>query len=471
MLSIEVNPMWRLTVAFLLSVVGTSGLTLLDEGGGISLLLCKGSGGVSTLLYDAFGGTLLLSPSAITDHGFPLSNEVLAAVALGETPPSASPARRLPGKVSDEEYAKAVQWLEEKARALIRASARPMHDGTTAFLPQAGSHYNAFWLRDYAYMLEGCPEAFSHEEVRRACLTFVAGIGKDGSGVDCIRLDGTPIYKPGGGTMGENPVTDGGPFTVDVAWRTYQILQDRELLSRIIDRLEATMQAVPRNPETGLVHIDPKRPYDRCPYGFTDTVRKTGDVLFTSLLDIRASRQMADLYRALDRQSDAERWSRSTAVKTEAVRQVFWGDELGLFLAATVRCRQPDIWGSAFAVHLDVATPQQADRIAAYFVAHYEELVQRGCVRHLPGGMYWEMACPPETYQNGGYWGVATGWFAEVLARVDRDLAKRTLFDLIQEYQQHGVNEWILNEKVGVPDYTAGAALPLASIRRIGIGR
>jgi len=41
-----------------------------------------------------------------------------------------------------------------------------MNDGTAAFAPQAGSTaYNAFWLRDYAYMLEGCPEAFTPKEM------------------------------------------------------------------------------------------------------------------------------------------------------------------------------------------------------------------------------------------------------------------------------------------------------------------
>src|SRR5215213_8013258 len=66
-----------------------------------------------------------------------------------------------PSKTIDE----AVHWLQHKSQQLIRASRHAMHDGTTAFPPQVGSHYDAFWLRDYAYMLEGCPQAFTDDEL------------------------------------------------------------------------------------------------------------------------------------------------------------------------------------------------------------------------------------------------------------------------------------------------------------------
>jgi hypothetical protein len=33
----------------------------------------------------------------------------------------------------------------------------------------------------------------------------------------CVPPAPPVIYKPGYGTMGENPAADGGPFTVDVA--------------------------------------------------------------------------------------------------------------------------------------------------------------------------------------------------------------------------------------------------------------
>lgn len=359
-------------------------------------------------------------------------------------------------------------WLQGKSLELVRSSRTTMQDGTAAFVPQAGAGYDAFWLRDYAYMLEGCPEAFTRQELRDACLTFVRALRDDGAGVDCVKLDGTPIYMPGYGTMGENPVADGSQFTVDVAWRTHQQLRDSALLKEIIDPLVEAMHAVPRDRQTDLVFIDPLKPWDRCPYGFTDGIRMTGSVLFCSLLDVRASRQLADLLNDTGRTDEAATWQAAAEAKVNAVRETFWDPNVGLFRAATAKCRQPDIWGSVFAVHQGVADAKQSLAVASYLKDHYAELVQEGQIRHLPGNMAWEATQNGVGgYQNGGFWGVATGWFVAALRLADPPLADRTMTDLIHSYQRRGVQEWIHNEQAGVSNYTASATLPLATFRSL----
>jgi len=360
----------------------------------------------------------------------------------------------------------AVGWLRGKARTMIRASRRPMKDSVAAFLPQAGGGYDAFWLRDYEYMVEGCIDAFTDKELTDACLVFVDAERRDGACVDCVRLDGTPIFKPGMGTMGENPVADGSQFTVGVAWHTYRRVQDRALLQRIIDRLVKAMQCVPRNPATGLVHIRPGG-YDRCPYGFTDTVREQGDVLFCSLLQVEASRRLADLLAAVGRPADAERWRREADCLAASIRTAFWDKSLGLFRAATVQCKEPDIWGSAFAVYLGVASGEQSLAVARYFQRHYDQLVQCGQIRHLPGGMYWQAAGPKDEYQNGGFWATPTGWFVYTLDLADPALADRTVLEMVGDFRRRGIMEWVLGEKKGVPDYVASAALPITGIEKM----
>jgi hypothetical protein len=359
-----------------------------------------------------------------------------------------------------------VHWLESKSRDLIRASRRPMKDGVSAFPPQAGSGYDAFWLRDYTYALEGCAEALTDKELRDACRLFVKSLRGDGDGVDCVRFDGTPIYQPDYGTMGTNPVADGSPFTVDMAWQTYSRLQDKKLLAEIIDPLLKTIAAVPRNPKTHLVHLRPEG-YDRCPYGFTDSVRKQGDELFCSLLLIQADRQLAEMLVVLQRDDEARKFRADADRVAESVRSIFWDDGVGLFRAATIRCREPDIWGSAFAVYLGVATDKQAQRIAQYFQQHHHEIVQKGQSRHLPGGVYWEIACPKDTYQNGGYWATPVGWFIYALDLVDPKLADQTLVDLVNDFQQRGVTEWVFGEHTAVPNYLSSATLPLAGAKRM----
>jgi hypothetical protein len=366
-----------------------------------------------------------------------------------------------------ETLADATAWLRAEARRLIRACRRPMRDGTAAFPPQVGAGYNAFWLRDYAYMVEGCGDAFTDRELIDACRLFVGAGRADGACVDCVKFDGTPIYKPGMGTMGENPVADGSQFTIDVAWHAYRRTHDHALVRQIIDRLVKAIRAVPRNPQTGLVHIRPGPGYDRCPYGFTDTVRKQGDELFSSLLLVQAARQLADLLDAAGRPGAAQHWRTEADRVAAGIRQVFWDPPLGLFRAATVQCREPDIWGSAFAVYLDVASQEQSLAVAKYFATHYAEIVQHGQVRHLPGGMYWEKACPKDQYQNGGFWATPVGWFVYTLDLADPGLADRTVVEMVRDFQRRGVVEWVFREKVGVTDYVANAALPLAGIDRM----
>jgi hypothetical protein len=366
-----------------------------------------------------------------------------------------------PNKLSD-----AVTWLETEAHRIIRASKRTMADGTAAFPPQVGLGYEAFWLRDYEYTLEGSVDSYSDEELIDACRLFVANMRTDGAGVDCIKFDGTPIYKPGFGSMGLNPVADGSQFTVAVAWHTWRRTHDERLLRAIIDPLVKTMNAVPRNPNTGLVHIQPGDERNRCPYGFTDTIRKQGDLLFCSLLYVQACRQISELLDAVDRDDDVVYWKAEGERVTRSIRSTFWDEQVGLFRAATVCCREHDIWGSAFAVYLGVADSEQSQAVARYFRDHYSEIVQHGQIRHLPGGMYWEQAdCARDTYQNGAYWATPTGWFVYTLDLVDPDLADRTVIDLVRDFRNGGACEWIIGSRRQLPNYLASAALPLAGIR------
>lgn len=370
-----------------------------------------------------------------------------------------------PEKISS--VSEAVSWLEQASTQIIRDCRRDMPNGMSAFPPQVGIGYEAFWLRDYAYMLEGDVEAFTDKELKDACRFFIGGIRNDGAGVDCMKFDGTPIYKPGMGSMGENPVADGSQFTVLVAWYTYQKTQDKEFLREIIDALVKTMRACPLNPQTGLVFIDPAKPYDRCPYGFTDTVRKTGDELFSSLLFVQASQCMASLMRELKRDEDSKWWSDEAEIVSGKIRAVFWDEEIGLFRAATAQCKEPDIWGSAFAVYLGVANEEQTKRIADYFKNHYSELLQRGQLRHTPGGTYWEAAGKRDEYQNGGYWATPMGWFIYTLSRIDSNLAHQTTIDFANEMRELNFPEWSFGDRIQLPRYCASAALPLAGIRKI----
>lgn len=149
----------------------------------------------------------------------------------------------------------------------------------------------------------------------------------------------------------------------------------------------------------------------------------------------------------------------------EAILNTFWDEKVGLFRAATVQCREHDIWGSAFAVYLGVAKDKKATAIATYFKSHYSEIVQHGQIRHLPGGVYWEVGRAHDAYQNGAYWATPTGWFVYALDLVDSDLANQTVADMADHFREFGACEWIFDSQIKLPDYLASASLPLAGIR------
>jgi len=361
----------------------------------------------------------------------------------------------------------AAAWLEAAGRKTILCAERQMADGTRVYAPQAGCKDKAFWLRDYVMMLEG--GLVPKDRIVPCAKIFLGAVSPEGFGVDCVKFDGTPVYKPGYGTMGDNPVLDGSPYTVKLAYESWRATGEAYFLSEDVLRLLAkTLAAIPLEPEGCLAWIDPSRAWERCPFGFIDTVRLGGACLFPSLLTIEARRDFAEMLEAAGRQPEAREQRRQADAMAAAVETRFWDASVGLYRAATHRCREHDVWGSAYAVWLGVADREHAQRVAAYFRDNYDGLVQRGQIRQLPAGVYWEdAAIGRDTYQNGAYWGTAAGWFAWTLARVDRPKALALFDELVADYRARGANEWVLGERVECPDYLSSLALPLQGLRRV----
>jgi hypothetical protein len=405
------------------------------------------------------------TPSAAGNSPLTVAVDVPARRTLGETAhvlaqnPNVASAQPDIGPVAS--VSDALSWLQNRSTDMIGASAVSMSNGITAFLPQVGSFYDGFWLRDFAYMLEGNPGAFSNQQAESAAQLFIDALRWDGAGVDSIGLNGTPYYEPQSGQFGSDPVADGSPFTVDVAWRVFQKTGDSSFVSRNILLLEKSLNSTPRDTDNGLVYIDTTR----SAYGFTDLVPKRGDDLFCSLLFIRACRELSDLFLAVGAADKAAAWQATAASLTAQVTATFWDAQTGLFLAATQQCRQPDIWGSAFAAYLGVATPAESISVANYFKIHYSEIVQHGQLRELPGGMYWQnFPGPKDTYQNGGYWATPMGWFINTIDLVDHQMADQTILQLAQNLYVNGILEDIFGDTGWNPGYNSSAALPLAGI-------
>jgi len=358
-------------------------------------------------------------------------------------------------------------WLVEECRRLLRECQVQGHDGTVLYTPDAQKHYNALWTRDFCYMVEGAGRLIPVEDIAGGIDYLLAGQREDGAIPDRVEPDGTPVYcaGPKGSPLGSRPPTDNPQFLVKLVSEYLALTSDLDFVESRLDALWRGLASVPTSGE-GAAYVDPASPHSG--YGFTDTVAKTGAEYFSTLLLWEAWHLMGQMARKLE-DHDLAHDAYEQAERVRRTLAQFWDDELGMMRAAMYDCRQLDLWGSAYAVRLGAVGSGQRRRIARFFADLYDSCVLRGYVRHLVAGQYWErllIPVPHDTYQNGGYWAVPSGWVARCLLSSDSpELASKLVTDLIAEFRREGACEWIGEQECALPGYVASATLLLDSVK------
>jgi hypothetical protein len=345
----------------------------------------------------------------------------------------------------------------------------PAYDGTSLYVPDGRSYYQALWTRDFAYMVENAGELMPPGEVEGCIRYLLAGQRADGVIPDRVKPDGLAVYVAG---PEDAPMAgwnlDNGPFLVIAAdaylkrvdaWRAAALFKEWGAnLARGVD-------VIPLSP-AGLVWNDPAAPHS--PYGFTDTVCKTGELLFESLLLWDAWRRLA---RRLEQTGEAAQAAdiSSRAARIEQNLDHLWDGEAGAFLAASQDCRQIDVWGNAFALWLDFPLRAKRAAIQEFLARNYERFVQRGQVRHLLEPETWQRLFIPilsGEYQNGAYWATASGWVWSALREIRPDLARHLLDDLCTDFAQNGVYECVNGSYRKLDSYVVSATNILGALRR-----
>ena len=361
-------------------------------------------------------------------------------------------------------------WLAGRVAELLKGCRVAADDGTMLYTPDGKGNYRALWTRDFAYMVENAGDLIPMRDVQTGLQHLIDGIREDGATPDRVRPDNVAVYTAGpeDHPMGE-PNIDNAQFlviAVDEHLKRLPSASARVFFQCWAPSLDRAMHWIPRAGD-GLVWNDPLKPHS--PYGFTDTVRKTGGLFFESLLYWTAAQRMSRWHEAAGDKALARVYRREARLIEGGV-EALWDPQVGAFYAATRDCRQVDIWGNAYAVWLDFPLKNWRKPVLRFLEANRQKFIWRGQVRHLAKGEYWQSmfaGVEPERYQNGAYWATASGWMVFALSQRNSEAALTMWDDLIRDFRTGDICECINEGYRQLPSYVVSACNPLAVARRL----
>ena len=226
------------------------------------------------------------------------------------------------------------------------------------------------------------------------------------------------------------------------------------------------METIPLSAH-GLVYNNSYRPHS--PYGFTDTVRKTGELFIESVLYWTACLRLSYWHqRAGNIRQMVDYLQKSIHIENNL--NLLWDGNTNAFFAATLECRQVDIWGNLYALYVGFPLRKYQAQVSQFLVNNYSRYIWHGQVRHLLSGDYWQQLLTPietEQYQNGAYWGAAAGWAVWVIAQANPGLAEQILSELVSDYTQAGIYECVNQGYQKLQGYVVSGTNPLGAVRRL----
>lgn len=358
-------------------------------------------------------------------------------------------------------YKELTGYLHSLSLELIKGCRQTAYDGTTLYTPDGVASYNALWLRDFSYMAEYAGFAIPEKDITECIQYSINHRREDGWMPDRVCSDGTGVFAAGemGSPIGEANL-DNTPFLVFTVYSLSKRMDTQTFAALFKEwepHLKQGLKLIPLSP-SGLVYSSPGKPHS--PYGFTDTVCKTGELFMESLLLWRALRMMNAL--CLLTKTDDRDFYMEAGKRIEGSLSSLRDDKTGLYLAASQDCRQLDIWGNAYMLYIDFpcsASDKQA--VLDFLTAHYEDYMYKGQVRHLLKGEYWQkllIEVPDETYQNGAYWATATGWIIWCLHQVQPCLALKALKEVTDYFKEEGVFECVNEHYQKLDSFVVSAA-------------
>lgn len=448
------------------------------------------------------------------------------------SPPSQKPSpprAAVPGFTPD---VASLDFLRTMARDVVTASRVAPPESKVGFAlvtPCGRRGYPAFWIRDFSMSLDcgliESDEIEAHLKLVARCQNgdttrpLANGLSVPPFAIpDHVDFDGRGVFFPGtyssgddqgSGAYGRLPPFDDDYEFIHIAhalWRardagSRSTKADAPSASAPIEWLREPIEgrplleclrlafAVPTfDPSSGAVVTDEAR--RAVGFGFCDGIVLTGSLLFATLLRERAAQELADLCEAAGDSVHAVELRAAAATIRDHVAATFADPTpgSGWLLAATGIGRQPDVWGTLFALESAAIAGEPAARARAAVVAAVRRgtITLEAAVRHVPtdrdarADSAWERTSGVAhgTYQNGAYWHTPTGWLIDVVQQDDGELAAQ----LFQEYVDHlKRGDFRISPQNGAPwecfgqggrgaqngAYLTSIALPLSVLERL----
>lgn len=350
-----------------------------------------------------------------------------------------------------------VQWMREATIQQLKGCRVRGAADIWIHTPDGLGNYKALWTRDFYYMIEYAGDLMDSKVVKESIYYLLNGQRDDGCIPDRVDIEGKPLYSPGADNSPlADHALDNGSFMALLVCSYVNQFNDEALFRDVEGKLRKGLDFISRK-KSGLVYNDPKHP--QCVYGFTDIVKKTGNLLFSSLLYYKACREMEKLCRKYNYENPDIYKVRSDNIQKNIYRLM--DKNSGMFWAADKDCKQIDIWGSAFAVNIGLTSAEQSKKISEYLIRNADQIVFNGQIRHLPGSdSGWNnlfLSCEEGTYQNGAYWATPLAWVVPVIAKQNLPLARKIVLDVINDFQKNGINECVNIDYIKIPNYVVSA--------------
>jgi hypothetical protein len=338
--------------------------------------------------------------------------------------------------------------------------------GFTAIRPAGLRAYPAIWIQDFTM---GYSSGFVTIEDGLGHLRLIASRQHSGperrlpSGAiiptqaipDHINLDGSAVFYPG--TYSSGPDQGGEPWGIcpplnnyfDFIWLAHMLWKDtgsadifRETIEgrSLRERLTSAYAVPPADPQTGVVFTSAER--RAVGFIFIDQIYMTGRMLMASLERYRAARQLAEIHVALGDEPSARQYQRDADLIGANIAPIFADPDpaCGWLRAATGTSGQADVWGTLYALYLDVLTPPARNRAIRQVLEDLEQgtILFEGALRHVPVDRdasptsAWEKTIAPyNRYQNGAYWHMPVGWLIAALQREHPQTAAAVFRDYV----------------------------------------